>query len=1074
MSHFSKAMKMLLILALVLFGSYAMFAQTIPPPQLMYTLVDGVPTPASGSGQTLPFTPPSFLCYGLNGSGQPAPCDFSGGGGGGATLPFPGIVFATSGVGGRVAVGSDIATLITTATGCSTAGFVWVPASNTCVANGSGGVTFGTLPGGTNTGQGLVVGAGSVLTPSGGGFINANEANGALFPVSAGFAGTNSLGQVVPAFGTIPSSKVPVNIANGLMWLGNSIIAGTGPSITSLTYQNRFDALYPVGPAPVNRALAGTVTSDVINFGALQLGAGGATPSTGTLKTSSQNSQLFIIQSLENDANFSGAANANQKTYTQTVDMALLALTTAPLDQWNQVTGNLWTCTGGAAPTDNYYGSIPPDVLLTTGQSCSTTITTAAVPGSTVSEPIDLLYVIFASDTGSGNMVVDGTACTDTITGSSTLANTPFGGATFLVTQSYTRTLALARCVPATTGSHSVTINSIAGGTNGFGFQAIFTTPVNLNNFTAPTAVKVGVMRQLADANSANTAAYNTLSINDCNQMLADGFRCINAPAREPFITTSNLAFMMSGTSAFTAGAIVKTGMSWTAGNATLTIPSGGMDASYNFKTVICLDGLTASTDLYAIVAGNPSATTVTISPTAPSALPGTTVSGTGTCYFGYNSTVTTGSNNVGLHPNIAGDDALLQSIDSVIQPTMLSPNFQTLQTFTGGLQANVQSGLVPNILNISAQVPNPAVPTNPALVWSTLPGGTGNTSAGFGLIGNNTTSAIEAMIFSRNNTSVDMCDNNVVGATLNNSFRCGFRFVQGTGAGVSGLQMPAEPINTLQIQQPAIAITTGAGPVINTANGLQTLTLTANATATLGGAALQPGAIITLKVSENATGGFTLTLPGSFVGAPPINTAANAVTTMLFQSTDGTTLSYIGGTGQPATISGGTSGQVAIMGSATTVTSSKPIAGAGAGLTSGPTSAPSTDVPVFTGTTGGIVDSGIPISSFALGISTPTGTATFTPGTGVTSVTCTAGFTCTNTRGDVTIVGATAVVGTIATINFSAALSAAPGLCTVTQNGGAVSFGIGHGAASTTSFAITAGVNVGATTVSVDYTCAP
>jgi hypothetical protein len=60
-----------------------------------------------------------------------------GGGGGGATLPFPGIVFGTSATGGRVALPADIANLITSQTGCSTAGFVWVPASNTCVANGS-------------------------------------------------------------------------------------------------------------------------------------------------------------------------------------------------------------------------------------------------------------------------------------------------------------------------------------------------------------------------------------------------------------------------------------------------------------------------------------------------------------------------------------------------------------------------------------------------------------------------------------------------------------------------------------------------------------------------------------------------------------------------------------------------------------------------------------------------------------------------------------------------------------------------------------------------------------------------
>ena len=111
---------------------------------------------------------------------------------------------------------------------------------------------------------------------------------------------------------------------------------------------------------------------------------------------------------------------------------------------------------------------------------------------------------------------------------------------------------------------------------------------------------------------------------------------------------------------------------------------------------------------------------------------------------------------------------------------------------------------------------------------------------------------------------------------------------------------------------------------------------------------------------------------------------------------------------------------------------------------------------------------------SLQAGLNLPNGTPTYTAGSGVTSVACASGYTCTNTRGELTIVGGTATTGTIATVTFSAALSAAPGLCRVTQNGGPTFFGIGEGQPTTTAFAITAGNSVASSTVTVDYQCVP
>lgn len=100
-----------------------MDGQHPPPANLLYVNVGGVPTPVTSdltSGQ-LVSPPPSILAKCKNGV-LIVDCDFSGGGGG------------------------------------STA--------------------FSAITSGTNTGEGLVVGSGSVLTISAGGFINANEING--------------------------------------------------------------------------------------------------------------------------------------------------------------------------------------------------------------------------------------------------------------------------------------------------------------------------------------------------------------------------------------------------------------------------------------------------------------------------------------------------------------------------------------------------------------------------------------------------------------------------------------------------------------------------------------------------------------------------------------------------------------------------------------------------------------------------------------------------------------------------------------------------------------------------------
>jgi lysophospholipase L1-like esterase len=110
--------------------------------------------------------------------------------------------------------------------------------------------------------------------------------------------------------------------------------------------------------------------------------------------------------------------------------------------------------------------------------------------------------------------------------------------------------------------------------------------------------------------------------------------------------------------------------------------------------------------------------------------------------------------------------------------------------------------------------------------------------------------------------------------------------------------------------------------------------------------------------------------------------------------------------------------------------------------------------------------------NSFAPMFGSSGGAPTFTPGTGVTSVVCASGHTCTQSRGEITITNSTATTGTIATINFATTLVSVPE-CWVQQNSGIAFLGIQHGTATTSALTITALVSLtGTTTLTVDYGC--
>lgn len=107
----------------------------------------------------------------------------------------------------------------------------WVPLSvdgtgALIIASTPGTVTFDQIGSGTNLGHGLVCGAGCVLSGIGGGFVSANEINGAVLPVSATSLATNASGQVVPG---------AVHLSGTTAAIGGSVLAAGACSAGTVT-----------------------------------------------------------------------------------------------------------------------------------------------------------------------------------------------------------------------------------------------------------------------------------------------------------------------------------------------------------------------------------------------------------------------------------------------------------------------------------------------------------------------------------------------------------------------------------------------------------------------------------------------------------------------------------------------------------------------------------------------------------------------------------------------------------------------------------------------------------------------
>lgn len=146
-----------------------------------------------------------------------------------------------------------------------------------------------------------------------------------------------------------------------------------------------------------------------------------------------------------------------------------------------------------------------------------------------------------------------------------------------------------------------------------------------------------------------------------------------------------------------------------------------------------------------------------------------------------------------------------------------------------------------------------------------------------------------------------------------------------------------------------------------STFNGAAPITISYNS---IGAAPLaSPTFTGTVTTAASATTGAGLNLPHGAAPTTPNNGDLWTTTTGLFARINGVTVGPYG----TATISGMTSGQVAIANGASSIGSSVPLAGAGAGIVTGPTSATAGHLLQFSGTAGQVSDSGIAVANVSL-----------------------------------------------------------------------------------------------------------
>lgn len=675
--------------------------------------------------------------------------------------------------------------------------------------------------------------------------------------------------------------RINVSVCTFVTNIGNSIDAGVGATATANSWVSMFDTLicpnaFDTNGQVPNRAVSGTFMSDNINFGILL--------STTTIKSPfalnvpASNSGLSTIGGPDNEDNNTDALNANQQVAYQQQLAAGIILRGIPTIELYMIGSNTGTTFSTTTTAMDYYSAIPP------AQTMSSAGETATHSFISYGGPIYTLYNIYPSDTGTMRVSIDGNLVTDTITGSSTLANAPYSGADFLSSSGFTQTLAAARFTGIGAGTHTIVYTCVTPGTNGCAPQITATPPWDPTQYSIPTVAVRGAIRQLGDAKSAATAAYDALVTGVVNPLYADGLNVVKIPVRN-FLNLNNYANAMANSDGHNSAAIVNTAITVTSGSATIT-GTGNFDGSYVGMLAYCLNTATVSTTLYATVKSWTSASPTTLLLNANAG-----VSGTVTCWFGALGNVWPASTSAGQHPDNWGHLLLEQAVLSVLQPvTIQAPVLGTTFTnFTKGMVTNVNQTSGIFNMNYTSATPGTALTSTP--YCGVLFGSQSNAVTSINIAAtcfsyDTIKSSFFTGLVSQFNKQVKIGDNNV-NTYQNGSFRWDFVFDNSAGGTNGGTDQGIffnNGLDSYTTTTLASASTLGA-PASKFINVTGTTAITAipvpPGSASLGSAASSPAA-------TSYEGCIYLTASGGTAGANAWSVTAGATILTGFQAVFG------------------------------------------------------------------------------------------------------------------------------------------------------------------------------------------
>lgn len=567
------------------------------------------------------------------------------------------------------------------------------PALNgwTCTSTNGSTIWFqtgsGLLPPGSCPGCLTVADVQALINASLGNVVESVNSAHANVTIQGGGATTvSTVGQTITVSSTgltpgkrLPASSINQSLNTHTFVIGDSIGAGAGASSTATQWPNVFYTMSGVGTL-TNDAFAGFVIADTQNFGLLGVHPGGA-PNADLDRSYNQQpfaSGLTLIYNADNDDGF--LDGPSQIAYQQQF-LSTIALAGTASAEW-VVPYNTSVVTTGTVVQDNFAPPLPAIEVTSPGG----TITYPSF--QTTGNPIYWIFPVFpAGDGGSFSISIDGgPPAVDTITGSATIANTPFGGTPLRTSQGYTQTYAAAR-FPVPAGTHSVSLTCPTPGVHGCGLAALLTPPINPTEWGIPTVAVAGDIIKLNNSNPVGTALYDGINKSLVALTSADGFNSVFADVRS-FIPLYLNGAAMAATDGFGPQAIVRSNITFTAGQPVIT-SSVPFSQVYDGMQAFCLNAATSTTTLYTTVSNSGFNTNIPTQLTLMGKAGVSSGAGTGTCWFGWPGQIWRASTNPGLHPNDFGHQLIARAFLGALQPVTVPPAFNNYTSFLAGASIN-------------------------------------------------------------------------------------------------------------------------------------------------------------------------------------------------------------------------------------------------------------------------------------------------------------------------------------------------------------------------------------------------